>query len=211
MAAFFSSFRAALALLAVFTLLLGALYPLLVTGVAQFLFPGAANGSLIEKDGTVIGSRLLAQPFTSPCYFWARPSATTPPYHAASSGGSNLGPGNPQLAAQVRDRMAALVAYPVEANAKAPIDLLSASASGLDPHISLASAYYQAPRIARLRGVPLEEVRLLVETQAEQGISVLFGTERVNVLMLNLALDADMPLNETRRKNACFPKVEKNG
>ena len=182
--------RAAAVMLALFAFITGLAYPLAVTGVAQVLFPHQANGSLIVKDGQVAGSELIGQPFDDPRYFWGRPSATVPfPYNAAASAGSNLGPSNPALIEAVRVRVAALRAADPGNSQPIPVDLVTASASGLDPDISVAAAQYQVPRVARERGLPQEEVEALVRrfTTGRQ-IGVL-GEPRVNVLNLNLALD----------------------
>lgn len=183
--------RPAASLLALFTLLTGIVYPLAVTGSAQFAFPGQANGSLIEVEGHVVGSRLIGQPFDDVRYFWGRPSATTPsPYNAGASRGSNLGPTNPALLARVRERVAALrAAHPERASMPIPVDLVTASASGLDPHISPAAALYQVRRVAQARGLPEERVRRLVMDQVEGRLLGFLGEPRVNVLLLNLALD----------------------
>jgi len=182
--------RPAAVMLVVLTIITGLAYPLAVTGVAQVLFPHQANGSLIVKDGQVAGSELIGQPFDDPRCFWGRPSATVPfPYNAAASAGSNLGPSNPALIEAVRVRVAALRAADPGNSQPIPVDLVTASASGLDPDISVAAAQYQVPRVARERGLPQEEVEALVRrfTTGRQ-IGVL-GEPRVNVLNLNLALD----------------------
>ncbi|MGA7178952.1 MAG: potassium-transporting ATPase subunit KdpC [Thiobacillaceae bacterium] len=182
--------KPALLLLIVLSILTGVIYPLLVTGLAQGLFPNQANGSPIKQDGKLVGSELIGQPFFDPKYFWSRPSATSPmPYNGGSSSGSNLGPLNPALEDAVKGRIAALKAADPGSTAPIPVDLVTASASGLDPHISPAAAEYQVMRVARLRNLPVSEVRRLVmaHTQARQ-LGVL-GEPRVNVLMLNLALD----------------------
>ena len=172
------------------TVLTGIAYPLLVTGITQGLFANQANGSLIEQDGKIVGSALIGQAFSDPKYFWGRPSATGPtPYNAAASSGSNQGPLNPALEEAVKARIAALQAADLSQTAPIPVDLVTASGSGLDPHISPAAAAWQAPRIARLRGLSEVEVAKLIasHTQARQ-LGVL-GEARVNVLQLNLALD----------------------
>ncbi len=172
------------------TILTGVAYPLLVTGIAQGLFANQANGSLIEQNDKVVGSALIGQPFSDPKYFWGRPTATgLPPYNAAASSGSNQGPLNPALEEAVKTRIAALQAADPSQTAPIPVDLVTASGSGLDPHISPAAAAWQAPRIARLRGLSEVEVAKLItsHTQARQ-LGVL-GEARVNVLQLNLALD----------------------
>ncbi|WP_345246564.1 potassium-transporting ATPase subunit KdpC [Pigmentiphaga soli] len=186
--------RPALAALAALTLVTGLFYPLVVTGIAQAVFPRQAAGSLIERDGKVIGSSLIGQNFSSPGYFWGRPSATGPmPYNAAASGGSNLGPSNPALADAAKARVEALHAADPDNMAPIPADLIAASGSGLDPHISPAAALYQAARVARARGLALDQVRRLVEAHTETPPSALIGDPAVNVLELNLALDGLAP------------------
>lgn len=192
----FRQVRPALVLLALFTLLTGVVYPLAVTGSAQVLFSRAANGSLIEKEGKAIGSSLIGQSFSDLRYFWSRPSATNPaPYTAFESkgpngsSGSNLGPLNPALLDAVRDRAAALRAADPDNDAPIPVDLVTASASGLDPQISPAAAAYQVRRVARVRQLDEERVRLLVAECTEDRFLGILGEPRVNVLRLNLALD----------------------
>jgi K+-transporting ATPase ATPase C chain len=183
--------RPALVLLAMFTVLTGVLYPAFVTAAAQVLFPDEAGGSLIAKQGEVQGSLLIGQPFTSPGYFWSRPSATSPvPYNAASSAGSNLGPLHPALAEGVKQRLALLRASDPAAVPAVPVDLVTASASGLDPHISPAAAGYQIARVAAARGLERRILEQLVEAHAEERVLGVLGERRVNVLQLNLALDA---------------------
>src|SRR5574341_1650252 len=183
--------RPALTMLLILTVLTGLFYPLAVTGLAQLFFPDQANGSLIVRDGKVIGSKLIGQYFDKPEYFWSRPSATAPfPYNAAASSGSNLGPTNPALISAVKGRIAALKAADPDNDAPIPVDLVTASASGLDPHISLAEAYYQVPRVARERGLSESSVRDLVAKSIEGRWLGILGEPRVNVLKLNLALDA---------------------
>ncbi|HLK12937.1 MAG TPA: potassium-transporting ATPase subunit KdpC [Candidatus Binatia bacterium] len=186
-----SQVRPALVMLALLTILTGLVYPLAVTALAQLLFPVQANGSLVMVDGRAVGSTLIGQPFDDPRYFWGRPSATAPaPYDAASSSGSNLGPlGDPLLDA-VRGRLAALRAADPDNRAPVPVDLVTASASGLDPHISPAAARYQAPRVARLRGLTLAQVGALIDGCTERRQLGVLGEPRVNVLALNRALDA---------------------
>lgn len=178
-------------MLVLLTVITGLAYPLAVTGMAQMLFPHWANGSLIVRDGQIAGSELIGQPFDDPRYFWGRPSATAPfPYNAAASAGSNLGPGNPILEQVVKARIAALHAADPSNTQPVPVDLVTASASGLDPHISVAATLYQVPRVARARGLTEEEVEALVRRfTAGRQLGVL-GEPRVNVLNLNLALDA---------------------
>lgn len=182
--------KPALLVLALMTVLTGVAYPLLVTGIAQGLFPDQANGSLIEQDGKVVGSALIGQPFSDPKHFWSRPSATGPvPYNAAASGGSNLGPLNPALEEAVKARIDALKAADPGQTAPIPVDLVTASSSGLDPHISPAAARWQAPRTARVRGLGEAEVEKLIDAHTEGRQLGFLGEPRVNVLMLNLALD----------------------
>jgi potassium-transporting ATPase KdpC subunit len=186
-----SAIRPALVLLALFTVLTGALYPAVVTAAAQLMFPSEANGSLIEDSGGVHGSRLIGQPFTRPGYFWSRPSATSPvPYNGAASSGSNLGPLNPALADAVKQRIEALRAADPGNTAPVPVDLVTASGSGLDPHISPAAALYQVGRVARARERDPAQVKRLVDAYTEGRTLGLLGEPRVNVLELNLALDA---------------------
>lgn len=190
-----SQLRPAFVSLALLILVTGVAYPLVVTGVAQVVFPGQANGSLIEQDGQVIGSELIGQAFDAPNYFWGRLSATGPfPYNAAASSGSNLGPSNEALTEAVQARIHALAAADqalgINNTAAIPVDLVTASGSGLDPHISLAAAEYQTPRVARARGLEVEQVRSLVAEHTEGRQLGFLGESRVNVLKLNLALDA---------------------
>ncbi|HSA86474.1 MAG TPA: potassium-transporting ATPase subunit KdpC [Nitrospira sp.] len=182
--------RSALTMLLALTFLTGVVYPLIVTGLAHILFPQQANGSLIVRDGRAIGSELIGQHFGDPKYFWSRPSATSPyGYNAAASSGSNLGPTNPALIEAVKTRVAALRAADPGNEAPVPVDLVTASGSGLDPHISPAAALYQARRVARVRGFKESQVEDLV-WQFTQGRQFGFlGEPRVNVLKLNLALD----------------------
>jgi K+-transporting ATPase ATPase C chain len=183
--------RPAITLFILLSLVTGLLYPLLVTGISQAVFPAQTAGSLIERDGKLIGSRLIGQNFTDPKYFWGRPSATSPyPNNAAASGGSNLGPLNPALKAAVESRVKALREADPGNTAPVPVDLVTASASGLDPHISPAAADYQAGRVARVRRLAPEAVRALVAQHTEDRQWGIFGEPRVNVLELNLALDA---------------------
>jgi potassium-transporting ATPase KdpC subunit len=173
------------------TLVTGLAYPLAVTGIAQAIFPHQANGSLIVKDGKPVGSELIGQSFSDPKYFWGRPSATGPmPYNAAASSGSNQGPLNPALTDAVKGRIQALKEADPGNTAPVPVDLVTASASGLDPHISPAAAEYQVQRVARLRSLQPEDVRRLVAQHTEGRQFGILGEPRVNVLRLNLALDA---------------------
>jgi potassium-transporting ATPase KdpC subunit len=183
--------RPALVLLVALHVLTGLVYPLVVTGIAQVVWPANAGGSLVVVDGRARGSSLIGQPFSAPGYFWGRPSATSPvPYDASASSGSNLGPTNPALLALVRDRIAALRAADPSLAGPIPVDLVTASASGLDPDISLAAALVQVTRVARARGMSDASVRTLVETRAVAPTLAVLGEPRVNVLLLNLALDA---------------------
>lgn len=185
-----SILRPALVIFFVLTLLTGIAYPLVVTGVAQALFPAQAGGSLILRDGKPVGSALIGQNFSDPGHFWGRPSATSPmAYNAAASGGSNQGPLNPALTDAVKDRVRALRAADPGNTAPVPVDLVTASASGLDPHISPAAARYQITRVARARRLPAEQIEALVNQQVEGPFWGLLGESRVNVLRLNLALD----------------------
>ena len=187
----FAQFLPALRMLVVLSVLTGVAYPLLVTGVAQLAFPGPANGSLIVAGGKTMGSSLIGQPFDDPKYFWSRPSATSPqPYNAMSSSGSNQGATNPALADSVTARIKALRDADLGNAAPVPVDLVTASGSGLDPHISIAAAAYQAPRVARARGVSIDKVMALVAEHTEGRTLAIIGEPRVNVLELNLALDA---------------------
>ncbi len=191
--------RTALLTLLAFVLLTGGVYPLVVTGIAQAVFPGRANGSLLERDGVVVGSALIGQRFTSPAYFRNRPSATSPfPYDAAASTGSNLGPTNPALVEAVKARVAALRAADPDNNAPIPADLVTASGSGLDPDISPAAAFWQADRVARARRLAPDVVRRLVRSHTEGRWLGIFGEPRVNVLQLNLSLDSLSASRERR-------------
>jgi K+-transporting ATPase ATPase C chain len=182
--------RQSIVSLLLLTLVTGVAYPLAVTAIAQLAFPAAANGSLIVRGGKAIGSTLIGQPFTDARYFWGRPSATTPfPYNGAASGGSNLGPTNPALADAVKQRIAALRAADPGNARPVPVDLVTASGSGLDPEISPAAAEFQVARVARIRGLHIEDVRRLVAKATERRQWRIFGEPRVNVLALNLALD----------------------
>ena len=179
------------AMLICLTILVGGIYPLFITGIGQAAFHHKANGSLISQGGTVIGSSLIGQPFTDPGYFWSRPSAASGgPYNADGSGGSNLGPTNPALLKLIADRIAALRAADPGNEQPVPIDLVTASASGLDPDISPAAAAYQIARVARVRGLPQATVEALAQKYTRGRQFGFLGEPRVNVLELNLALDA---------------------
>jgi len=185
-----SHVRAALVSLAVLTLVTGIVYPVVVTAIAQLVFSHQANGSLIVKDGKVVGAALIGQPFDDPKYFWGRPSATSPfGYNAASSSGSNLSPTNPTLVKSVQERVDALRAADPDNRAPVPVDLVTASGSGLDPHISPAAPLYEVNRVAKARKVDPASVRELVERHTEGRQFGFLGEPRVNVLALNLALD----------------------
>jgi potassium-transporting ATPase KdpC subunit len=179
--------------LLILTLITGVAYPVLVTAIAQALFPVRSNGSLITRDGNVAGSALIGQPFNSQGYFWGRPSATRPfPYNAASSSGSNQGPLNPALLDAVRKRVRDLHAVDSLNAQPVPVDLATSSGSGLDPHISIQAALYQVPRVARARGIPEDRVRTLVHQHTEGRQFGVLGEPRVNVLLLNIALDGTL-------------------
>ena len=181
--------RPALILFVILTVLTGIVYPLTVTALAQWLFPYQANGSIVTVDGQPIGSELIGQAFSSPGYFWGRPSATGPqPYNASASGGSNMGPLNPALGDAVKARIAMLKAADPGNELRVPVDLVTASASGLDPDISLLAAYYQAGRVAKVRNLPFAQITALIERYARRPWLGIFGEPRVNVLALNIAL-----------------------
>ncbi len=183
--------RQSFMLLLVLSVITGVLYPLAATGLAQLVFPHQANGSLIERDGKPIGSALIGQSFTDPKYFWGRPSATSPnPYNASASSGSNQGPTHSALADAVKQRIAALRAVDPGNTAPVPVDLVTASGSGLDPEISQAAAQYQLERVARARGLSSAQVQALVNEYTSGRQLGILGEPRVNVLRLNLALDA---------------------
>ena len=183
----------ALRILVVLSVLTGIVYPLVMTGIAQLAFPHAANGSLIVVNGKTLGSELIGQPFDDPKYFWSRPSATSPqPYNGAASGASNQGVRNPALADAVKDRIKALRDADHGNAAHVPVDLVTASGSGLDPHISVAAAQYQMLRVAKARGLALDKVRSLVDANTEGRTLGILGEPRVNVLRLNLALDGTL-------------------
>ena len=182
--------RPALSVFVLLTLITGLVYPLLVTGLAQLLFPSAANGSIVTVDGKAVGSSLIGQSFTSPTYIWGRPSATSPmANNGLASGGSNLGSNNPALLDAVKSRIDALKTADPGNTLAVPVDLVTASGSGLDPEISLAAAQYQAARIARARSLPVAQVQALIDANAQRPWFGVIGEPRVNVLALNLALD----------------------
>ena len=183
--------RQATVSIVVFTVITGVIYPLIVTGIAQLMFPCQANGSLIVNDGKTVGSSLIGQSFSSPKYFWTRPSATSPmPYNAASSSGSNLGPLNPSLTDNVKVRITQLKAADAASRPIVPVDLVTASASGLDPDISPAAAEYQVARVAKARNLDEVKVRELVVKLTKSRQLGILGEPRVNVLGLNFALDS---------------------
>jgi K+-transporting ATPase ATPase C chain len=186
----FTELMPALRMLVIMTALTGVIYPLVVTGIAKVALSRAANGSLIVADGKTVGSDLIGQPFDDPKYFWSRPSATSPqPYNGAASSGSNQGPRNPALADAVKDRIKALRDADPGNTAAVPVDLITASGSGLDPHISVAAAQYQLSRVAKARGLAEEPVRDLLNANTEGRTLGVLGEPRVNVLKLNIALD----------------------
>jgi K+-transporting ATPase ATPase C chain len=186
-----SSIRAVIVSLVLLTVLSGVVYPLVILGLAQAFFPAQAEGSLVRRDGRILGSMLIGQQFDSPRYLWGRPSATAPAaYNAAASSGSNLAPSNPQLAKDVAARCAALATANGNAAAPIPLDLVTSSGSGLDPHVSAAAALYQVNRVAAARGIAPSVVRALVEQHIELPALGFLGEYRVNVLAVNLALDA---------------------
>jgi K+-transporting ATPase ATPase C chain len=192
---FIDTLRPAFLAVVVFTALCGLVYPFAITGAAQAIFPRQAEGSLMTRNGEVVGSSLVGQAFTDPSYFWSRPSALSPPDDATNSTGTNDGPLNPQLHKDVADRVAALrdaarTAGIPDDTTPVPIDLVTSSASGLDPDISPAAAYYQAARVAKVRDVPVAEVRALIDGHVEGRALGLLGDPHVNVLELNLDLDA---------------------
>jgi potassium-transporting ATPase KdpC subunit len=185
-----SQLRPAFVLLILMTIITGVVYPAVVTAIAQVAMSDKANGSLIRSDDKVVGSELIGQPFSDPKHFWSRPSATSPyPYNASSSSGSNQGPTNPALIDAMNDRIKALRAADPDNKAPVPVDLITASASGLDPHISPAAAGYQIGRVAKASGLPAERIRALVSQYTEGRQLGFLGEQVVNVLRLNLALD----------------------
>ena len=183
--------RPALVLFVLLSAITGIVYPLAVTGTAQAVFPAQAAGSLIVRDGVTVGSTLIGQNFSDPKHFWGRPSATAPmAYNGAASGGANQGPLNPALADAVKGRIEALRAADPGNTVPVPVDLVTASASGLDPDISPAAAHYQAARVARLRNLPVDQVEQLIDAHTQGALWGVLGEARINVLALNLALDA---------------------
>jgi K+-transporting ATPase ATPase C chain len=191
-----SILRPAIVLFLIMTVLTGIVYPFAVTGLAQVLFHDQAQGSLLMADGHAVGSRIIGQSFSDPKYFWSRPSATAPqPYNGIASGGSNHGPLNPALTDAVKARIDALKAADPTNTRPIPVDLVTASASGLDPDISIAAARYQAARVARVRGLEPAAVQSLIDAHAHTRLLGFLGEPRVNVLELNLALDALKPHN----------------
>jgi K+-transporting ATPase ATPase C chain len=186
-----SVIRPALVLFLLLSVVTGIAYPLLVTGIAEAAMPFQAGGSIVQSGGKAVGSLLIGQSFSDPRHFWSRPSATSPgPNNATASGGSNLGPSNPALVDAVKGRIAALRAADPGNTAPVPVDLVTASASGLDPEVSIAAARYQVQRIARARGMPAERLNALVAAHAKDPVLGFLGEPRVNVLELNLALDS---------------------
>lgn len=177
----------------ILTIITGVIYPLVVTGIAQVLFPQQANGSIIFKDGKPIGSKLIGQSFDAPEYFWGRLSSTTPAYNASASSGSNLGPSNPALIDAIKACVSALKTVDPENTNPVPVDLVTSSASGLDPHISLAAAFYQIPRVARLRNLSNDEIKNIVLKHVSGRFLGLIGEPVVNVLELNIELDVNAP------------------
>jgi K+-transporting ATPase ATPase C chain len=186
-----SQIRPALVLLILLTLITGVLYPAIITAVGKIAFADKASGSIMMVNGKSVGSELIGQPFSDPKYFWPRPSATSPvPYAGDNGSGSNLGPSNPALIDAVKQRIAALRAADPQNKQAIPVDLVTASGSGLDPHISVAAAEYQAARVARTRGISTEKVQQSIKHFTEGRSLGVLGDERVNVLKLNLALDS---------------------
>jgi K+-transporting ATPase ATPase C chain len=195
-----TSIRAAIVMLLLFTVITGGIYPLIVAGMAQALFNHKAHGSLIERGGKVIGSELLGQQFSDPKYFWGRLSATSPAYNAAASSGSNLSPANPKLLEAANARMGALQKSAGVRDLKIPMDLVTASGSGLDPHISIRAAGYQISRVAKARHMSEDEVTALVAANSTKRLFRFWGEPRVNVLKLNLALDEKIALAPENKK-----------
>jgi K+-transporting ATPase ATPase C chain len=182
--------RPGFSLIVLMTLVTGIIYPLIITGASKVAFATEARGSLVERDGRLIGSRLIGQNFTDPKYFWGRPSATSPqPYNGTASGGSNLGPLNPALIDKVKANAKALRDADPANSAAIPVELVTASTSGLDPDISPAAAYYQAGRVAQTRKIPLDELRALIAAHRREPLLGVLGEPTINVLELNMALD----------------------
>ncbi len=191
---FYKQIRPALLIFATLTVITGVLYPLSITAIGQIVFPHRANGSIITRDAKPVGSSLIGQEFSDPKYFWGRPSATSPTgYNPLPSSGSNLGPLNPALREQVEKRVKMLQSADPENKSLIPVDLVAASASGLDPHISVAGALYQVPRVARARGVPKDQIIRLLKDNTTGRFAGVFGEPVVNVLQLNMALDQRTP------------------
>ncbi len=187
---FLKHLRTAAISIVLFSILTGLFYPLVITGIAQLIFPSKANGSLLRRDGKIVGSSLIGQPFSDPKYFWSRPSGTSPyQYNAGASGATNSGPLNPALLAEVNQRISDLKRVDSLNNQPIPVDLVTSSGSGLDPHISIAAALYQLPRVARIRHLTVEQVRTMVDENTEGRFLGFIGEAGVNVLRLNLALD----------------------
>ena len=187
---FIKQIRIALVLLILFSILTGLIYPAVVAGIAQLFFPWKANGSLIQQNKHFVGSLLIGQSFTEPQYFWGRPSATSPfPYNSASSAASNMGPSNPAFLTAVKDRVDNIRKLNPENRSLVPVDLVTTSGSGLDPEISPLAALYQVPRIAKARNIPPAEIETLIQNATKERTLSILGEPRVNVLMLNLALD----------------------
>ena len=194
-----SLIRPAVVLFVFFTVVTGLLYPLVITGITQVAFADAAAGSILTRDGKPIGSRLIGQNFSDPKYFWGRPSATSPqPYGGTASSGSNLGPLNPALIDGVKAHIQALHDADPSNAQPIPVDLVTASASGLDPEESIAAALYQVPRVARLRGLDVQAVKGLIGAHAQGRFLGVFGEPRINVLELNVALDGLAPGSGSR-------------
>ena len=186
----FKELKTAILTFLILTVITGILYPLFITGVSQVFFHSKADGSLIYRNGKPVGSSFIGQSFDDSKYFWPRPSATSPvAFNAASSSGSNLGPSNPTLAETIKNRVKAYKAADPNNTNPVPIDLVTSSASGLDPHISFAAVYYQVPRIARIRGLPEKLVKTIISTHSRGRLLTVLGEPVVNVLELNLALD----------------------
>jgi potassium-transporting ATPase KdpC subunit len=186
----FKELKTAILTFLILTIITGIFYPLFITGVSKVFFRSQADGSLIYRNGKPIGSSLIGQSFDDPKYFWPRPSATSPAsFNASSSSGSNLGPLNPALADAIKNRVKAYKAADPNNTNPVPIDLVTSSASGLDPHISLAGAFYQAPRVARLRNLPLDTVRTIILQHTNKRFLAVLGEPVVNILELNLSLD----------------------